>query len=124
MMTTDGLRIRVAIGLPLALVLASVFHPVGAQVRENLPVDLPDGPAKRGFDIERFSNAGNGWFETFYVDKTERLADVLAAERVAGDTRVLVLETAAGQLALLQDQMAFHHIAEGRAGDKDWMATF
>jgi hypothetical protein len=37
---------------------------------------------------------------------------------------VLVLETAAGQLALLQDQMAFHHIAEGRAGDKDWMATF
>ena len=91
---------------------------------QSLPVDLPDGPAKDGFDIRRFSNLGNGWFETFYVERTELLQDVLQQGRVAIDTRVLVLETAAGLLALVTDQMVFHHIAQGRAGDKDWMATF
>ena len=39
-------------------------------------------------------------------------------------TAILVIETAGGRLAFLRDQMAFHHIAQGRAGDKDWMATF
>jgi hypothetical protein len=117
-----------ALGLALAVMVArgAVPTPAGAQpaARESLPVDLPDGPARRGFDIERFSNVGNGWFETFYVERTEPLAAVLDDGRVAGDTRVLVLDTATGRLALLTDQMAYHHIAQGRAGGKDWMATF
>jgi hypothetical protein len=92
--------------------------------RENLPVDLPNGPAASGFDIKRFSNAGNGWFETFYVQKTERLRDALDQGKVAADTRVLVFSTAAGKLSLLTDQMAFHHLAQGTDGGKDWMATF
>ena len=93
------------------------------QIKSN-PVDLPNGPAASGFDIKRFSNAGNGAFETFYVPKTERLKDVVNQGRVAADTRVLVLATAGGRLALIQDQMAFHHIAEGTDGGKDWMAVF
>jgi hypothetical protein len=40
------------------------------------------------------------------------------------DTPVLVTETAAGKLALLTDQMVFHHLAQGRADGKDWLATF
>lgn len=95
-----------------------------AQPRENLPVDLPDGPAKPGFDIERFSNAGNGWFETFYVTDTQPLSRALEAGNVAADTRVLVMQTAGGELALLTDQMAYHHLAQGRAEGQDWMATF
>jgi len=43
---------------------------------------------------------------------------------VSATTRLLVLETAAGRLALINDQMVFHHIAQGKAGGKDWMATF
>ena len=85
---------------------------------------LPSGPAKPGFDIARFSTAGNDWFETFHVKETTSLDQALKVGRVAADTRVLVLETAAGKLALLTDQMSFHHIAQGRAGGKDWMATF
>lgn len=88
------------------------------------PVDLPNGPAAPGFDIKRFSNAGNGAFETFYVQKTEQLKAVLDQGRVAADTRVLVLSTASGKLALITDQMAFHHIAEGTDSRKDWMAVF
>ncbi len=115
-------RIRTTLSLD---VVAGAFVPSTALAQpESLPVNLPDGPAKDGFDIERFSNMGNGFFETFYVERTESLQDVLQQGRVAADTRVVVLETAAGPLALVNDQMVFHHIAQGRAGDKDWMATF
>jgi hypothetical protein len=92
--------------------------------RESLPIDLPNGPAKPGFDIQRFSNAGNGWFKTFYVTKTEPLRKALDEGKVAPDTRLLVFSTATGKLALIVDQMAFHHIAQGTDGGKTWMATF
>jgi hypothetical protein len=95
-----------------------------AQPRENLPVELPDGPAKAGFDIERFSNAGNGWFETFYVDVTQPLRQALEDGKVGADTRILVTETAGGNLALLIDQMAYHHLAQGTSEGKHWLATF
>lgn len=95
-----------------------------AQPRQNLPVDLPDGPAKPGFDIERFSNAGNGWFETFYVSEAEPLRAVLEDGRVGPETRLLVMATAGGNLALLADQMAYHHLAQGTSEGKHWLATF
>jgi hypothetical protein len=95
-----------------------------AQFPESRPADLPNGPAKPGFDISRFTSSGNGWFETFHVKDTELLRDVLKAGKVAEDTRLLVTDTAGGKLALLTDQMAFHHLAQGTAGGKDWMATF
>ena len=97
---------------------------VAAQPRENLPVDLPDGPAKPGFDIDRFSNAGNGWFETFYVDKTEPLRQALDDGRVRTDTRMLVTKTAGGNLALVTDQMAYHHLAQGTSEGKHWLVSF
>ena len=102
-----------------AVVLALAPARVRAQEESpSLPVDLPDGPAIAGFDIDRFSNAGNGFFETFYVEDTEPLSQALQDERVANDTRVMVFETAAGRLALLIDQMAFHHLARAKPGAK------
>ena len=95
-----------------------------AQPRESLPVELPDGPAKPGFDIERFSNAGNGWFETFYVEETELLRQALDDNRLENSTRMLVIETAGGNLALVTDQMAYHHLAQGTTLGKHWLATF
>ena len=68
--------------------------------------------------------SATGGSTPFYVERTEPLTDALEEGRVGSDTRVLVIETAAGPLAFLQDQMAFHHLAEGRAGGKDWMASF
>ncbi len=118
-------RLRTAMGLLLTVgVTGGLCSALAAAQRESQPVDLPDGPASDGFDIDRFSNVGNGWFETFHVEDTEPLAEVLQDGRVANETRVLVIETAAGPLAFLQAEMAYHHIAEGRAGGKDWMATF
>jgi hypothetical protein len=108
-----------------ALALVMLFPMLAAsQGSASTPVDLPNGPAKPGFDITRFRNAGNGTFKTFFVTTTEPLLRALKDGKVAEDTRLLVTETAKGKLALIMDQMAFHHAAQGQAGDKDWFATF
>jgi hypothetical protein len=120
-------RRRTIASLATIAALAALFPaPAAPQgpARPPEPVDLPAGPARPGFDITRFANVANGTFVTFYVTNTEALRDVLKAGRVAEDTRLLVTDTATGRLALLMDQMAFHHSAQGRAGNKDWLATF
>lgn len=109
----------------LTVLAAGIAIPAAAAAqRRSLPVDLPDGPASDGFDITRFSNVGNGMFETFHVERTEPLEAALRDGRLSDDTPVLVIRTAAGPLALVRDQMVFHHIAQGRAAGKDWLATF
>lgn len=110
--------------LGLAVAALALASAIAAQPRENLPVDLPDGPAKPGFDIERFSNAGNGWFETFYVDEAEPLRQALEDGRLQAATRILVIEIAEGSLALVTDQMAYHHLAQGTSEGRHWLATF
>ena len=125
-MASRGWRRAIASLVTIAALAGLFPMPAAAQApaRPPDPVDLPSGPARPGFDITRFANVANGTFVTFHVTNTEPLRDVLKAGRVAEDTRLLVTDTAAGRLALLMDQMAFHHSAQGRAGDKDWLATF
>ena len=121
----DGCRRQLLLERLVLVGVVGVLYTAPADTQpQNVPADLPDGPVADGFDISRFSSAGNEWFETFHVEHTEPLADALQGRRVGNETRVLVIETAVGPLAFLQDQMAFQHIAEGRAGGKDWMATF
>ena len=118
-------RIAAAGSAAVAAVLLSVTA-VAAQGPNipNAPLDLPNGPAKPGFDISRFSNAGNGWFETFHVKQTELLREALKTGKVAEDTRLLVTDVSGGRLALITDQMSYHHLAQGTAGGKDWLVTF
>ena len=112
------------------LLAATAFAGLGqagillAQPRENLPVELTEGPAKPGFDIERFSNAGNGWFETFYVEEMEQLQQALDDGRLGQSTRMLIMEIEEGNLAFVTEQMAYHHLAQGTSEGKHWLATF
>lgn len=76
------------------------------------------------FDINRYSTVGADTFETFYVEQTQPLQSVLDSKIVTGDTDIMVTNTATGNLALVRDQMAFHHIAQGTADGLAWMATF
>jgi hypothetical protein len=76
------------------------------------------------FEVKRFSPTPPGTFETFYVSETKALRQALDAGTVKENMPVLVTETAGGKLALLTDQMVYHHIAQGNAGGKDWMVTF
>src|ERR1700730_2022623 len=73
--------------------------------------ELLKGPAKPGFDIARFAPTPVGTFETFYVTETYPLKKMLDEGKVAADTRLLVITTAAGRLALLTDQMTYHTTA-------------
>ena len=99
-----------------ALVVLVYANQVGAQSKS--------ADKKSTFDIRRFSPTPAGTFETFYVTATQPLKHALDVGTLREDTRVLVTETATGKLALLTDQMAFHHLAEGNAGGKDWMVSF
>ena len=82
----------------------------------------PDAHAE--FDASRYSTAGEGRFETFHITSTQPLAEALAAGVVGSETELLIANAGGAQLALIKDQMAFHHIAQGQGPDKDWMATF
>ncbi len=95
----------------LLLLLAGLNPSAARAQRESLPVDLPDGPAADGFDVDRFSNFSNGWFDTFYVEMTEPLKVARQDGRLSAGTHMLVVETEAGPLGFIWDQMAFHHIA-------------
>jgi hypothetical protein len=103
--------------------LGLIFTAAGLAQAPVMP-QLTNGPAKPGFDITRFSLTRVGTFQTFYVAETQPLKNAVANGKVAPDTRLLVITTATGRLALITDQMVYHHIAQGRAGNKDWMATF
>lgn len=76
------------------------------------------------FDMNRYSTAGSGAFATFHVDETQSLQQVLDNETIGAETMLLVTSTANGYLALMRDQMAYHHIAQGTANGLGWMATF
>ena len=78
----------------------------------------------KSFDINRFSNTIESYFHSFYVTETKSLQEVLSAGVIKPDTQVLVTETAGGSLALLTEQMAYHHVAQGVSNGKPWMATF
>jgi hypothetical protein len=111
-----------ALGL---VALSLIAGACGAPAEVASDAGAPTEPrAKPGFDITRFSTAGNDWFETFHVEDDRALSEVLQAGEVTEDTRLLVTDTATGRLALLTDQMGYHHLAQGSGGGKDWMVSF
>ena len=87
------------------------------------PLEIPQGPSVKGFELKRLNTENYGNFVPFYVKETQPLAGALKSGRVTAATPVLVLMTAGGRLALLTDQMAYHHLAQGSAGGKTWLAT-
>ncbi len=100
---------RLVFGL-FAVVLAGAKEPVVGQEPE--------------FAIARARVGAGSRFEPFRVRETRLLSDALAAGVVESDTRLLVMEHAAGRLALLTDQMAYHHVAQGDIAGEPWMVSF
>ncbi len=94
----------------LAVGLAGAEGPIVAQESE--------------FDITRARLGAGSRFEPFLVSETQSLSDALAAGVVESDTRLLVMEHSAGRLALLTDQMAYHHVAQGDIAGEPWMVSF
>ncbi len=76
------------------------------------------------FDITRARVGAGSRFEPFQVHETRSLREAFGAGVVESDTRLLVMAHAAGRLALVTDQMAYHHVAQGDIAGEPWMVSF
>jgi len=76
------------------------------------------------FDVERAYLADETIFVPFLVEETEPLAEALREGVVEEETSLLVMEHSAGRLALVTDQMAYHHVAQGDIAGEPWMVSF
>ena len=102
--------LTVLAALPIASILAT-----GA---------LP-GQEAADFDIDRAYQVDSTVYAPFRVEKTRPLVRVLEEGELDGQTSLLVMEhPAAGRLALVTDQMAYHHVAQGEIAGEPWMVSF
>ena len=85
-----------------------------------------EGETKRvlGFEPGR-AILDDAWgFDPFPVATTEPLKDALEAGKVREETPVLLLARGNTRLALLTEQMSYHHIAQGELEGEPWMVSF
>ncbi len=123
--------------LVLTLVIPSACGPAEEAAPTTDVSDVPaavlalsptegEGEFKRvvGFEPGR-AILDDAWgFDPFPVTKMEPLKSALEDGRVAEETGVLLLERGGTRLALLTEQMAFHHIAQGELEGEPWMVSF
>ena len=106
-------RLHLALSLvPIGLVVASAT--------------MAQEPIKRveGFEPGR-AILGDIWgFDPFRVTAMESLADALRGGQVGEETGVLLLTRGDTRLALLTEQMSYHHIAQGELEGEPWMVSF
>jgi len=75
------------------------------------------------FDITRFRSNHDHWIP-FHVEETVSLREAVSAGVLGEKTALLVLEIPAGRLALVEDQMTYHHAAQGRLNGEPWMVSY
>lgn len=76
------------------------------------------------FDAKRAVLSKRDMFRPLAVQQTEALADAMARKQVRPETPLLLLERDGAALALLTDQMVFHHVAQGELNGVPFLATF
>ena len=76
------------------------------------------------FDPDRAWIAETGQFDPFLVESMKPLAAVLEANEIEKSTWLLVVEHPAGRLALVTDQLSYHHVAQGSIRGEPWMVSF
>ena len=76
------------------------------------------------FDVSRAMLRDKDIFSPFYVKATRPLREALARGDIHDDTLVLVMENKVGTLALLTQQMIYHHVAQGEMTAQPWMVVF
>jgi len=99
----------------VAAVLATGGSHVAAQTRESLE-----------FDPDRAYLSDETIFVPFHVTDEDMhpLREAVDDGLIQSDTWLLVMEHDAGRLALVMDQMAYHHVAQGELRGEPWMVSF
>ena len=85
-----------------------------------------EGKTKRvvGFEPGRAILYDVSQFDPFPVTAMEPLEDALSDGRVGEETGVLLLRRGDTRLALMTEQMSYHHIAQGELDGEPWMVSF
>ena len=76
------------------------------------------------FDIERAIVYDSTRFEPFLVEGTRSLRRALREGIVQDNSRLIVLDHELSPIALVLDQMAYHHAAQGEIEGEPWMVSF
>lgn len=76
------------------------------------------------FDIELAFISDKQIFAPYRITETQKLGDALAARKVTGDMRLLILERDEGMMAFLVQQIAYHHVAQGDMKGEPYMVSF
>lgn len=104
----------------MALPLA--FPVVGFASASSLPAQ-----EAASFDIDRAYQVDSTVYAPFRVQQREMvpMAQALEEEKIDPRTSLLVMDhPQAGRLALVTDQMAYHHVAQGEIAGEPWMVSF
>ncbi len=76
------------------------------------------------FEAERAMLLDSTVYVRFDVKDTWSLREALDEELLQAQTRLLIMEHPKGRLALVTDQMAYHHTAQGEIAGEPWMVSF
>lgn len=76
------------------------------------------------FDLDRAWISEPGQVDPFLVEQVKPLAAALDARELEKSTWLLVVEHPAGRLALVTDQLSYHHVAQGSIRGEPWMVSF
>ena len=76
------------------------------------------------FSADRAMLLDSTVYVRFDVSDTRSLREALSEGLVQAQTRVLIMEHPKGRLALVTDQMAYHHTAQGEIDGEPWMVSF
>ncbi len=114
-----SILLRLARGPRWLALLAVGAAPLPAQ-------EAPPGSISVAFDIDRAWVPDSTVYQPFFVaDRDIRsLRDAVREKLLHEGTRLLVLEHEAGTLALVVEQMAYHHAAQGEMAGEPWMVSF
>lgn len=76
------------------------------------------------FDASRARLKGPDWFPRFRVpEQVGRLADV-ATSGLDPDTQLLLAQRGGESITFLVEQLAFHHVAQGRLAGEPYVVAF
>ena len=78
---------------------------------------------KTEFDSNRATLRDKNIFPPFQVEATVPLKEVLKSGDVHEDMDLMLIERNTRMLALLAQQMVYHHVAQGELAGEPWMVS-
>lgn len=105
------------------LLTVSLLGAVSAVTVSQLPAQ-ETGRSESSQEFDRAWIADSTLWKPFLVSGGMPLREALNQELVYPETKLLVMEHEKGRLALVTDQMAYHHVAQGDIAGEPWMVSF